>query len=108
MTRVGLLPVRVGSVPNPEESSHDGSDPTQCRGYDPVPVRRVRASADREAETQPGFLYHVAFVDEGGGFTVSEIWESEEQHDKWFSENVEGVIPGIEQQVIKVHAVHTP
>ena len=59
-------------------------------------------------KTQPGFLYHVAFVDEGGGFTVSEIWESKEQHDKWFSENVEGVIPGIEQQVIQVHAVHTP
>ena len=50
----------------------------------------------------------MAFVDEGGGFTVSEIWESKEQHDKWFAENVEGVIPGIEQQVIKVHAVHTP
>jgi heme-degrading monooxygenase HmoA len=57
--------------------------------------------------TQPGFLYHVAFVDEGGTFTVSEIWESKEQHDRWFSENVEGVIPGIEQQVIKVHAVVT-
>jgi quinol monooxygenase YgiN len=59
-------------------------------------------------KTQPGFLYHVAFVDEGGTFTVSEIWESKEQHDSWFSENVEGVIPGIEQQVIKVHAVITP
>jgi hypothetical protein len=59
-------------------------------------------------KTQPGFLYHVAFVDEGGSFTVSEIWETKEQHDRWFSENVEGVIPGIEQQVIKVHAVVTP
>jgi Antibiotic biosynthesis monooxygenase len=59
-------------------------------------------------KTQPGFLYHVAFVDEGGRFTVSEIWESKEQHDRWFSENVEGVIPGVEQQVIEVHAVHTP
>ena len=58
--------------------------------------------------TAPGFLYHVAFVDEGGTFTVSEIWESKEQHDRWFSGNVEGVIPGIEQQVVKVHAVVTP
>ncbi len=56
----------------------------------------------------PGFMYHVAFVDEGGVFTVSEIWESKEQHDRWFSENVEGIIPGIEQQVIEVHAVHAP
>jgi hypothetical protein len=47
-------------------------------------------------------------MDEGGRFTVSEIWESKEQHDRWFAENVEGVIPGIEQQVIKVHAVATP
>jgi hypothetical protein len=41
-------------------------------------------------------------------FTVSEVWESKEQHDRWFSENIEGVIPGVEQQVIKVHAVHAP
>jgi hypothetical protein len=62
----------------------------------------------REVEDAAGFLYHVAFVDEGGSFTVSEIWESKEQHDRWFSENVEGVIPGIERQVIKVPAVVTP
>jgi heme-degrading monooxygenase HmoA len=59
-------------------------------------------------KTAPGFLYHVAFVDGGDTFTVSEIWESKEQHDSWFSENVEGVIPGVEQQVIKVHAIATP
>jgi heme-degrading monooxygenase HmoA len=59
-------------------------------------------------KTAPGFLYHVAFVDEGDRFTVSEIWESKEQHDRWFGENVEGIIPGIEQQVVEVHAVVTP
>ena len=59
-------------------------------------------------KTAPGFLFHVAFVDEGDTFTVSEIWESKEQHDRWFSENVEGVIPGVQLQVIKVHAVVTP
>jgi len=59
-------------------------------------------------KTAPGFQYHVAFVDDGGRFTVSEIWDSQEQHGSWFSENVEGVIPGIEQQVVKVHAVVTP
>jgi len=58
-------------------------------------------------KAQPGFMYHVAFVD-GGRFTVSEIWESQEQHDRWFAENIEGVIPGIEQEVVEVHAVHTP
>jgi quinol monooxygenase YgiN len=58
-------------------------------------------------KSQPGFLYHVAFVD-NGRFTVSEIWESQEQHDRWFSENIEGVIPGIEQEVTQVHAVISP
>jgi quinol monooxygenase YgiN len=38
-------------------------------------------------KTAPGFMYHVAFVDKGT-FTVSEIWESQEQHDRWFDENV--------------------
>jgi len=56
----------------------------------------------------PGFMYRVAFVDQGGVFTVSEIWESKEQHDRWFSENIKGLIPGIEQQVVRVHAVHAP
>ena len=58
--------------------------------------------------TQPGFMYHVAFVDRDGTFTVSEIWESQEQHDRWFDENVRPNVPGVEQEVIQVHAVHTP
>ena len=32
-------------------------------------------------KTQPGFLFHTAFTD-NGQFTVSEIWESQEQHDQ--------------------------
>ncbi len=58
-------------------------------------------------KTQPGFVYHVAFVD-NGTFTVSEIWESQEQHDRWFNENVKPNVPGIEQEVLEVHAIHTP
>ena len=58
-------------------------------------------------KSQPGFRYHVAFVD-NGVFTVSEIWDSQEQHDRWFSENIEGVIPGVEQEVTEVHAVVAP
>jgi hypothetical protein len=52
-------------------------------------------------------MYHVAFVD-NGTFTVSEIWESQEQHDRWFDENVKPNVPGVEQEVVQVHAVHTP
>ena len=76
-----------------------GMTPSQYDEISPPLVEKLKA--------QPGFMYHVAFVD-NGVFTVSEIWESQEQHDRWFSENVEGVIPGIEQQVIEVHAVVTP
>ena len=47
-------------------------------------------------------------VREEPAFTGSEISESKEQHDRWFSENIGGVIPGVELQVIKVHAVVTP
>ena len=59
-------------------------------------------------KTAPGFMYHVAFVDSDGTFTASEIWESQEQHDRWFDENVRPNGPGIEQEVIQVHAIHTP
>jgi len=58
-------------------------------------------------KTQPGFMYHVAFMDKGT-FTVSEIWESQKQHDRWFDENVKPNVPGVEQEVIQVHAVHKP
>lgn len=58
-------------------------------------------------KTQPGFITHVAFMD-NGVFTVSELWESQEQHDRWFDENVAPQVPGTEQQVVEVHAIHTP
>ena len=61
-----------------------------------------------KVKTAPGFIYHVAFVDVDGTFTVSEIWESQEQHDQWFDENVRPHIPDIELQVIPVHQIHTP
>ncbi len=56
---------------------------------------------------QPGFVYHVAFM-ENGTLTVSEIWESQEQHDRWFDENVKPNVPSVEQEVLEVHAIHTP
>jgi heme-degrading monooxygenase HmoA len=59
-------------------------------------------------KTAPGFMFHVAFIDQGGVFTVSEVWETKEQHDRWFTQNIKGVIAGVEQQVIKVHAVQAP
>jgi quinol monooxygenase YgiN len=76
-----------------------GMDPSQYDEISPPLVEKLK--------TQPGFMMHVAFVD-NGRFTVSEIWESQEQHDRWFDENVKPNVPGVEQEVIELHAVHTP
>jgi hypothetical protein len=78
----------------------EGMTPAQYDEISPPLIEKVKSA--------PGFMYHVAFVDGDGRFTVSEIWESQEQHDRWFDENVRPHVPGIEQEVIQVHAVHAP
>ena len=77
-------------------------------GMTPSQYDEIAPPLVEKLKTQPGFRYHVAFVDKDGTFTVSEIWESQEQHDRWFDENVAPNVPGVEQEVIQVHAVHTP
>ena len=77
-----------------------GMTPSQYDEISPPLIEKLKAA--------PGFMYHVAFVDSDGRFTASEIWESQEQHDRWFDENVRPNVPGVEQEVIQVHAVHTP
>jgi heme-degrading monooxygenase HmoA len=76
-----------------------GMTPSQYDEISPPLVEKLK--------TQPGFLIHVAFMD-NGRFTVSEIWESQEQHDRWFKENVEPKVPGVEQEVVELHSVQTP
>jgi quinol monooxygenase YgiN len=76
-------------------------------GMDPSQYDEISPPLIEKLKTQPGFVIHVAFVD-NGRFTVSEIWESQEQHDRWFNENVKPNVPGVEQEVIEVHSVHTP
>jgi len=78
----------------------EGMTPAQYDEVSPPLVEKVKSA--------PGFMYHVAFVDSDGRFTVSEIWESQEQHDRWFDENVAPYVPGIAQEVVPVHAVHAP
>jgi quinol monooxygenase YgiN len=72
---------------------------TGCGEISPQLVEKLKA--------QPGFLVHVAFVD-NGRFTVSEIWESQEQQDRWFDENVKPNVPDVEQEAIELHSVQTP
>jgi hypothetical protein len=57
---------------------------------------------------QPGFVLHVAFED-SQGFCVAEIWESQEQHDAWFNDNVVPNVPvEIKQEVVQIHAIQRP
>jgi hypothetical protein len=57
---------------------------------------------------QPGFVLHVAFEDSQGP-CVAEIWETKEQHDSFFNEQVVPNVPAeITQEVIELHSVHQP
>ena len=61
-----------------------------------------------KVKQQPGFVLHVAFED-SQGFCVAEIWDSQEQHDAWFNENVVPNVPAeIKQEVVRIHAIHRP
>jgi heme-degrading monooxygenase HmoA len=62
-----------------------------------------------QVKKQPGFLLHVSYEETGGGLVVSEVWETQEQHDAWFDENVKPNVPfEITQEVIELHSVHKP
>jgi heme-degrading monooxygenase HmoA len=57
-------------------------------------------------KTQPGFVLHVSYEAAGSGFTVAEIWESQEQHDQWFENNVKPNLPGdVTHEVIELHSL---
>ena len=81
---------------------HRAADMTPAQ-YDEISPRLVEM-----VKQQPGFLIHVSFED-SNGFCVAEVWESQEQHDSWFNENVVPNVPAqISQEVIQLHSVHTP
>lgn len=55
----------------------------QYEGIAAVLIAKLKAA--------PGFIAHYAW--EQGGMTVVEIWESAEQHDDWFDNNVKPHLP---------------
>ena len=59
-------------------------------------------------KSQPGFVIHVTYEEDGGGLVVAEVWESQAQHAAWFDQNVAPNVPGVRQEVINLHSVHTP
>ena len=69
---------------------------------------QVSPNLIEKLKRHPGFVYHVAFATPEG-FTVSEIWESREQHDDWFDNNVRGNVPAeIQVEAIDIHNIVTP
>jgi heme-degrading monooxygenase HmoA len=53
----------------------------------------IAAVLIEKLKATPGFIAHYAWENEGG-MTVVEIWESAEQHDAWFDNNVRPNLSG--------------
>jgi len=69
---------------------------------------RVSGPLLESVKVQPGFLYHVAFED-SQGFGVSELWETQGQHDAWFNGHVVPNVPAeIRQEVVQEHNIQQP
>jgi heme-degrading monooxygenase HmoA len=56
----------------------------------------LAAVLTEKLKAAPGFIAHYAWEQEGG-MNVVEIWDSDEQHDAWFDNNVR---PNLQVQVI--------
>jgi len=57
---------------------------------------------------QPGFIIHVAYKTPDG-VGVGEVWESSEQSEKFFNENVKPNVPfEIKREVIELHNLVQP
>ncbi len=77
-------------------------------GLGPAQYDEIAPPLIQKLKTQPGFVLHVSFED-AQGFCVAEVWETKEQHDTWFNENVKPNVPTeITQEVIDLHSVHQP
>ena len=55
-----------------------------------------------------GFIAHTGGPNPGGGWRVIEVWESEEDGDTWFNNNVMPNLPaGVTPQDRSYHQLHT-
>ncbi len=53
---------------------------------------------------QPGFIMHLAYPIKGG-YAVGEVWNSEDEFETWFTENVEPNVPDVQREMIELHSV---
>lgn len=78
----------------------EGMTPSQYDEISPPLIESIK--------TAPGFIIHVSYQADSGEFVAAEVWESQEQHDRWFDETVKPHVPNVAQEVIQLHSVHTP
>jgi quinol monooxygenase YgiN len=80
----------------------------RAAGMTPAQYDQISPQLVELVKKQPGFVLHVAY-ESPQGFTVGEVWESQEQHDSFFNEHVKPNVPAeITQEVIDLHSVHKP
>jgi hypothetical protein len=78
----------------------------RAAGMTPQQYDEISPPLLEQVKQQPGFMLHVSFED-ANGFCVAEIWETKEQHDAFFNENVAPNVPAqISQEVIELHSLH--
>ena len=74
----------------------------------PAMYDQVSPGLIESVRAAPGFILHVSYED-ANGFVVSELWETQEQHDTWFNATVVPNLPiTISQEVVELHSFHTP
>ena len=74
-------------------------------GYD-----RIAGEASPSLRAAAGFQFHVAYPS-SDGVVVVEVWDSADQHMRWFDDNVRPHLPpGTDppHEVIELHNVLTP
>ena len=77
-------------------------------GMDTAAYDQVSPEITEKLKHAPGFLLHVALPG-SEGVVVSEIWETQDQHDTWFDEHVKPNVPAeIRQEVIEIHNIVEP
>jgi hypothetical protein len=77
-------------------------------GLGPAQYDQISPPLVEQEKKTPGFILHVSYED-AQGFCVAEVWETKEQHDAYFNENVKPNVPvEITQEVIELHSVHKP
>ncbi len=69
---------------------------------------QISTAVEPGLKVSDGLQTHVAYQD-GDGMVVLEVWDSADQHQQWFSTNVEPHLPpGTSVEVLALHNVITP